>query len=434
MLASIPPRESASSHNEAKPFAILRMPAFTYTALTTTGQTVSGSITVASRAEAFRKIESQALTPVKVTQEEKSDAAKAKIAAAAGGPVKLKRAQLILFTEELADLLDGGLQIDQAFRVMQERQESGALRIIATTMRNELREGSSVAKALRKASPSFDDLYCNLAAAGEVSGSLPSILRRLANNLAVMADLQAKVTQAMIYPAFLIGACIVLMVVFMTFMVPQIMDLMGKNGQKLPAATQLLISFNQFMGQWWWAIGAAITAGVLTFRGYISSPAGRMWWDETKLNLPLFGPIMSMRFYAQFAHSLGNLITNGVPLLNSIRLVSKISANVFIQSLLAKVTTLVSEGAPLSNTLRKVGSFPLLLADMIAVGEQTGQLGKSMEKCAIRYDKELDKRIKRMTSMITPIILIVMAVMVGTVAYSIVAAIAQSVTGIRGGG
>lgn len=410
------------------------MPAFTYTALTTTGQTVTGSVTVGSRAEAFRKIEAQALTPVKVTQEEKSDAAKAKIAAATGGPVKLKRAQLILFTEELADLLDGGLQIDQAFRVMQERQESGALRIIAGTMRNELREGSSVAKALRKASPSFDDLYCNLAAAGEVSGSLPSILRRLANNLAVMADLQAKVTQAMIYPAFLIGACIVLMVVFMTFMVPQIMDLMGKNGQKLPAATQLLISFNQFMGQWWWAIGAAITAGVLTFRGYISSPAGRMWWDQTKLNLPLFGPIMSMRFYAQFAHSLGNLITNGVPLLNSIRLVSKISANVFIQALLAKVTAQVSEGAPLSNTLRKVGSFPLLLADMIAVGEQTGQLGKSMEKCAIRYDKELDKRIKRMTSMITPIILIVMAVMVGTVAYSIVAAIAQSVTGIRGGG
>ncbi len=410
------------------------MPAFTYTALTTTGQTVTGSVTVTSRAEAFRKIEAQALTPVKVTQEEKSDAAKAKIAATAGGPVKLKRAQLILFTEEVADLLDGGLQIDQAFRVMQERQESGALRIIATTMRNELREGSSVAKALRKASPSFDDLYCNLAAAGEVSGSLPSILRRLANNLAVMADLQAKVTQAMIYPAFLIGACIVLMVVFMTFMVPQIMDLMGKNGQKLPAATQLLISFNQFMGEWWWAIGAAVTAGVLTFRGYISSPAGRMWWDETKLKLPLFGAIMSMRFYAQFAHSLGNLITNGVPLLNSIRLVSKISANVFIQSLLAKVTTQVSEGSPLSTTLRKVGSFPLLLADMIAVGEQTGQLGKSMEKCATRYDKELDKRIKRMTSMITPIILIVMAVMVGTVAYSIVAAIAQSVTGIRGGG
>lgn len=408
------------------------MPAFAYTALTSTGQTVTGSITVGSRAEAFRKIEAQALTPVKVTQEEKADAAKAK-AVTDEGPVKLKRAQLILFTEELADLLDGGLQIDQAFRVMQERQEAESLRRISATMRNELREGSSVAKALKKASPSFDDLYCNLAAAGEVSGSLPSILRRLATNLTVMADLQAKVTSAMIYPAFLIGACVVLMIVFMTFMVPQITDLMSKNGQQLPAATQVLISFNNFMASWWWAIAAAITAIFLTFRGYISSPGGRMWWDESRLKLPLFGAIMSMRFYAQFAHSLGSLITNGVPLLNSIRLVSKISANVFIQDLLAKVTALVSEGAPLSNALRKVGSFPLLLADMIAVGEQTGQLGKSMEKCAARYDKELDKRIKRMTAMITPIILVIMAIMVGTVAYSIVAAIAQSVTGIRRG-
>lgn len=408
------------------------MPAFAYTALTTTGQTVTGSITVGSRAEAFRKIEAQALTPVKVTQDEKAETAKAK-AAAAEGPVKLKRAQLILFTEELADLLDGGLQIDQAFRVMQERQEAEALRRIANTMRSELREGSTVAKALKKASPSFDELYCNLAAAGEVSGSLPSILRRLATNLNVMADLQSKVTSAMIYPAFLIGACVVLMIVFMTFMVPQITDLMGKNGQQLPTATQILISFNNFMAVWWWAIAIAITAIFLTFRGYISSPSGRMWWDETRLKLPLFGPIMSMRFYAQFAHSLGNLITNGVPLLNSIRLVSKISANVFIQSLLAKVTVQVSEGAPLSSALRKVGSFPLLLADMIAVGEQTGQIGKSMEKCATRYDKELDKRIKRMTAMITPVILVVMAVMVGTVAYSIVAAISQSVSGIRGG-
>lgn len=407
------------------------MPSFNYTALTATGQTVSGALTVASKAEAFRQLESQSLTPVKVVQDEKADAAKAKKADESSGPVKLKRAQLILFTEELADMLDGGLQIEQALRVLQERQEAEALRRVAATLRNEIREGSTVAKALKKASPSFDDLYCNLAAAGEVSGSLPSILRRLANNLSVMADLQSKVTSAMIYPAFLIGACIVLMIVFMTFMVPQITDLMSKNGQQLPAVTQALISFNDFVAAWWWVILIVIVAIFLAFRGYISSPSGRLWWDQTRLGLPLFGPIMSMRFFAQFSHSLGSLVTNGVPLMNSLRLVSKISSNLFIQGLLTKVSSMVSEGAPLSSSLKKVGSFPLLLSDMIAVGEQTGQLGKSMEKCATRYDKELDVRIKRMTSMITPIILIFMAVIVGVVAYSIVAAISQSVTGIN---
>ena len=227
------------------------MPSFDYSALSSTGQTLTGVLQAASRADVFRKLESQTLTPIKVT--EKKEAQTAKQAAAAKlslEPVKLKRPQLILFTEELADLLDGGLQIDQALRVMEERQEAVSIRRVSGILREELREGSSVAKALRKASTSFDELYCNLVAAGEVSGSLPSILRRLATNLNVMADLQAKVTQAMIYPAFLVGACIVLMTVFMTFMVPQITDLLSKSGQQLPMVTQILISFSNFISTW----------------------------------------------------------------------------------------------------------------------------------------------------------------------------------------
>jgi type II secretory pathway component PulF len=410
------------------------MPLFDYSALSAAGKTVSGNLQAATRADVFRKLESQSLTPIRVSEQvtEKSTAAAAAKAAASLEPVKLKRAQLILFTEELADLLDGGLQIEQALRVMQERQEAVAIRRISGILREQLREGSTVAKALKKASPSFDDLYCNLVAAGEVTGSLSSILRRLAANLTVMAELQAKVTSAMIYPAFLIGACSILMIVFMTFMVPQITDLLAKSGQKLPAATQLLINVNSFLGQWWWVILLILTIIGLVFKGYIGTPSGLFWWHRTKLTLPLFGPVMATRFYAQFAHSLGNLVTNGVPLLNSIKLVSRISVNVFIQSVLGKVTNLVAEGSPLSSSLRKSGEFPMMLVDMIAVGEQTGQLGKSLEKCAIRYDKELDKRIKRMTALISPVILIFMAVVVGVVAYSIVTAIFQSVSGIRG--
>ncbi|SKA98686.1 type IV pilus assembly protein PilC [Prosthecobacter debontii] len=409
------------------------MPSFSYTALNASGQTITGSLAVGSKAEVFRKLEAQALTPIKVAEEAKS--AQASAAAAAkledNQPVRLKRAQIILFTEELADMLDGGLQIDQALRVIAERQEDVALRRVSTILRDQLREGSTVAKALKKASPSFDDLYCNLVAAGEVSGSLSEILRRLAQNLAVMAELQAKVTSAMIYPAFLVSACVVLMIVFMTVMVPQITDLLAKSGQKLPFATQMLISFNTFLAQWWWVILAVLIITGLSFKAYIATPRGLMWWHETKLKLPLFGPVIATRFYAQFAHSMGSLVGNGVPLLNSIRLVSKISANVFIQSLLAKVTGLVAEGGALSSSLKKVSHFPLMLVDMIAVGEQTGMLGKSLEKCATRYDKELDKRIKRMTALISPIIIVFMAIIVGVVAYSIISAVFQSVNGIK---
>ncbi|TDU72930.1 general secretion pathway protein F/type IV pilus assembly protein PilC [Prosthecobacter fusiformis] len=409
------------------------MPSFSYTALNATGQTVTGSLAVGSKAEAFRKLEAQALTPVKVAEEAKSAKSAAETAAKTldNQPVRLKRAQIILFTEELADMLDGGLQIDQALRVIAERQEDVGLRRVSAILRDQLREGSSVSKALKKASPSFDELYCNLVAAGEVSGSLPEILRRLAQNLVVMAELQAKVTSAMIYPAFLIGACIVLMIVFMTVMVPQITDLLAKSGQKLPFATQMLISFNNFLAQWWWLMLTVIITVSLSFKAYVATPKGLMWWHETRLKLPLFGPVIATRFYAQFAHSMGSLVGNGVPLLNSIRLVSKISANVYIQSLLAKVTGLVAEGGALSNSLKKVSHFPMTLIDMIAVGEQTGMLGRSLEKAAARYDKELDKRIKRMTALISPIIIVFMAVIVGVVAYSIISAVFQSVNGIK---
>lgn len=407
------------------------MPSFSYTALNPAGQTVSGSLAVASRAEAFRQLEAQALTPVRVSEDVRAKTAAAAAKAEDNQPVRLKRAQLILFTEELADLLDGGLQIDQALRVMQERQEAAALRRVAGVLRDQLREGSTVAKALKKASPSFDELYCNLVAAGEVSGSLAPILRRLAQNLAVMAELQAKVTQAMIYPAFLVGACAVLMIVFMTVMVPQITDLLAKSGQKLPFATQMLISFNSFLARWWWAMLAAAVIVALSFKAYVATPSGLMWWHSAKLRIPLFGPVIATRFYAQFAHSMGSLVGNGVPLLNSIRLVSKISANVFIQTLLARVTGLVAEGGSLSGSLKKVAHFPMMLIDMIAVGEQTGTLGKSLEKCAGRYDKELDKRIKRMTALISPVIIVFMAVIVGVVAYSIISAVFQSVNGIK---
>ena len=413
------------------------MPAFTYTALNPTGQQLSGKLQAGSRAEAFRRLESQALTPVRVLEESAAPGSAKALAAQAAAdalPVRLKRPQLILFTEELADLLDGGLMIDQALRVMEERQESVAVRRIAGTLRNELREGSTVSKALKKASPSFDDLYINLVSAGEVSGSLPDVLRRLAANLTVIQELQSKVTSAMIYPAMLVIACIGLLIVFMTVLVPQLTSLLEGSGKKLPMATQMLMDFTRFFQSYWWAMLAFLVVFGLSFKSYIATANGRLWWHRTRMTLPLFGPVIATRFYAQFASSMGNLISNGIPLLNGLKLSTRATDNVFLQGLLTRVVGMVGEGASLSNALRKVGHFPSLLVDMIAVGETTGTLGRSLEKTALRYDKELDKRIKRLITFISPAIMIFMAVIVGTVAYSIVTAILETSQGIRSQG
>jgi general secretion pathway protein F/type IV pilus assembly protein PilC len=147
--------------------------------------------------------------------------------------------------------------------------------------------------------------------------------------------------------------------------------------------------------------------------------------------MPLFGPVIASRFYAQFSGSLGNLVNNGVPLLNGLKLSAKGTMNLFLKDLLTKVVAMVGEGMTLSTALRKVGFMPVMLVDMIAMGEQTGLLGRALEKAATRYDKELDKRINRMTAMITPVVIIFMAVIVALVAYSIVTSIFQSMTGLR---
>jgi type II secretory pathway component PulF len=408
------------------------MPLFSYTALNTSGQQVAGKLTVGSRGEVFRKLESQSLTPVKVVEESAAAANKAAAAEAnRSGPVRLKRPQIIHFTDEIADLLDGGLQIDQALRLMEERQDSPEVKQVASILRQEVREGATISKALRKASPSFDDLYVNMVAAGEATGSLSEILRRLASSMTVLQELQNKVTAAMVYPALLIMACIALLVVFMTVLVPQLTSLLSASGGKLPLATEILIQFTNFISQWWWLIATVVITAVILFKSYISTKAGRLWWHETMLSLPLFGAVISTRLYAQISQSMGNLVSNGVPLLNGLRLTTKTISNIFLQGLMTQAYALVSEGASLSSALRKVGGFPSLLTDMIAVGEQTGALGKSLEKSALRYDKELDKRIKRLTTLISPAIMIFMAVIVGLVAYSIVTAIFQTSQGIR---
>jgi general secretion pathway protein F/type IV pilus assembly protein PilC len=408
------------------------MPSFAYTALDASGKQVTGSLSVTTRAEAYRKLESQRLTPVKVSEEAKAAAAKAEQKADEGPPPVMKRALLIHFTEELADLLDGGLQLEQALRVMEERQDSPIVRRVSKLVRDQVREGAMFSKALQNASPSFDDLYRNLVAAGEVSGSLPQILRRLSTSINQIHELQGRVTQAMIYPAFMVGALGILVAVLSTVLIPQLTNLMSKSGQRLPMGMQVLVAFSDFAAHWWWLIIVICTAAFLIFRGFIGTAQGRAWWDRAKLDAPLFGPVLSSRFYAQFCGSLGNLVNNGVPLLNGLKLSARATVNVFLKDLINKSSTIVGEGASLSYALRKVGYLPTLMLDMIAVGEQTGHLGKALEKVAQRYDKELDKRIKRMTAMITPVVLVIMAVIVGGVAYAVVTSIFQSMAGLRG--
>ena len=417
------------------------MPAFAYTAIDTAGKQVSGNLAVRNKSEAYRQLEAKALVPVKVeVVQEDSAAAKGKGKAAgkanaeATGPVPLSRQLIISFTEELADLLDAGVQLEGALRILHERQTNKQIRGVAGILREEIREGAKFSGALKKASPSFDDLYRNLVAAGEASGSLTQILRRLAESQKQLFNLQRKVTSAMIYPSFLLVGCVVLLFVFSTVLMPKLTDLISKTGQEFSLLTELLIRFTDFMGQWWWLVLIVVVTLVLGFKGYISSPNGRLWWDAYKMKIPAFGPVIAGRFYAQFCQTMANLVNNGVPLLNSLKLITRGTTNVFVKNHLEAAVLDVGEGNSLARSMEKSGAFPAALVDRVAIGEQTGELGLAFSKAATKYDDDLDVRIGRLTSIVPQAILVIMAVIVGVVAYSIMTTIFGSMSGVRGGG
>ncbi|MCB1229176.1 MAG: type II secretion system F family protein [Verrucomicrobiae bacterium] len=415
------------------------MPAFAYTAIDGAGKQVSGNLAVRNKAEAYRQLEAKSLIPVQVRAvadetDPKGAKAKARASAASAGPVPLSRPLVIVFTEELADLLDAGVQLEGALRILHERQTNKSIRAIAGILREEIREGTKFSAALKKASPSFDDLYRNLVAAGEASGSLSEILRRLAVSQKQLFGLQRRVTSAMVYPSFLLVGCIVLLFVFSTILMPKLTDLISKTGQEFSLLTEMLMKFTDFMGHWWWLIILVVITLILGFRAYIATAGGRLWWDAFKMKLPAFGPVLTGRFYAQFCQTMANLVNNGVPLLNSLRLIARGTTNRYIKGHLETAVADVGEGNSLARSLEKSGAFPAALVDRIAIGEQTGELGKAFTKAANKYDEDLDVRINRLTSLVPMVILVVMAVVVGIVAYSIMTTIFGSMSGFRGGG
>lgn len=403
------------------------MPNFRYQALAASGQVASGELEAPTRSEAFRLLEARQLAPLSVTE-----AATATVTE--GGLPKLSRPKLIFFTSELADLLESGLAVQQALTVMAEKQQDPLIRRVSANALLRLRDGQTLSASFRQASPSFDELYTSLVAAGEATGTLSGVLNRLAQSLAQLHDLQKRFTSAMVYPAFMVGACVLLMMVFTMVLVPQLTGLLEKTGQQLPAITRMLLRFSGFCTAHWWKMGLAVVAAFGGFRLLVATSGGREWWDRAKLSIPLIGPIVETRFYASFTQALGNLVSNGVPLLSALKLLVNSTGNVFFRRRLDQVIEDVGAGDPLSKALRRSGEFQPLMADIISVGEQTGHLARSLQKAASRYDRELDSRIKRLTSLISPIIIIFLALVVTVVAYCIVSSIFSAVSGIRAEG
>ena len=428
------------------------MPKFNYRARDTQGQLVEGAVDASDRAAAIQLIERKRCVPFKIeaSGEASPDGpprsaapppapsngslasrpapraapAEAPAVPAPAGGVRLSHGQRLFFTEQLAYLLSVGMTLDEALNILLKRLKQPALQRLTKALHQSLIDGRSFSQALRQYPQVFSPLYINLVLAGEASGALTDILTRLVKHLTTMKQLRDRVQQALIYPAFLALAGSGLILIFITVMVPQLTTFFANtNGGVLPLPTRMLIGANHLLVRYWWLAALGAAAGVSLFKALTRSPEGRMAWDRLRLNFPALGSVLRYGFYAQFARTMGTLLQNGVTLLRTMELLEDMSGNTYLKGRMAASRAELVDGSSLSSALSKQGIFPDLYLDMMAVGEQSGRFAETMQMVADVYERELDQRIKIATAIIPPIIIVLIAIVVGAVVFSIITAV-----------
>ena len=415
------------------------MPQFSYRARNAQGALVEGRLDCADRAAAIRQIEEQHCIPIKidivggdgadgrdrqVANREKKRGPKAP--RELGRPtqtLKIPHGQLLIFTEQLGHLLQAGMTLDEGLSILEKRLKQPRVQQMTRALHQALVDGRSFSQALRDFPRIFPALYVNLVAAGEASGSLPDILLRLVKHLMQAKDLRDRVQQALIYPAFLAVAGSILITIFITYMVPQLTAFMSQNGGALPLPTRILMHVHHVITGYWWLAVIVVIGASVGFRAFVQTDEGRITWDRLRLGIPGYGRIIRHRYYAQFSRTLGTLMENGVPLLRALDLVAEIAGNRFLETKLTDVRRAVIDGATLSAALGAQHLFPDLFTDMMAVGEQTGHFAETMQTIADVYERELDRTVAIVSQLIPPMIIVVIAVLIGFVVYSILTAV-----------
>jgi type II secretory pathway component PulF len=421
------------------------MPHFKFVARSAKGALVDGIIEATDRSAALREIEKTKGFPVRAELITEGKAAAAS-PSQGGGSTKtssspapatsiqtMSHTQQHLFTEQLALLLGAGMTLDEALGILEKRMKHPKLHGLAKGLHQALIEGRSLSQALRDYPRIFSPLYVNMVAAGEASGTLSDILKRLVRYLAEIKELRDRVQQALVYPAVLVVVGILMVTVFMTVMVPKLLKFFTDTNQELPLATQLLMKTHTAIAHYWWAGLLGLFLLSTAFRSWTSTAEGSKAWDALRWRIPGYGSVMRHRYYAQFARTLGTLLANGVTLLKSLELIEDIAGNAFVREKMKAAQQSVVDGLALSNSLMQQNICPELFIDMLAVGEQSGRLSETLGNIADVYDRELDKQVKLISTLIPPFVMIGIAVVVGFVVFGILSAVFSMTQGLRPG-
>jgi type IV pilus assembly protein PilC len=399
------------------------MPHFTYTAMNAQNKRVSGTLEAGDRNTALDALGKQGMHPISLKESSAKAAGSFKLFTP-----KVKSKDLVVFTRQLSTMVSAGVPLLRSLTTLEQQSESKRLREVLTSVNKDVQSGMSLGDAFGKHPETFNEVYVNMVRAGEAGGILDDILKRLALQQEKSDSIRRKVKGAMTYPVVLLSITVIAFFGLMIFIVPQIgkilTDLGGPNAQ-LPPVTQVMLAISGFLQHQWYLFIIGVVALAYGIRRYLSTPTGKAQFNNLVLKLPGIGTIVSKLAVARFSRTFASLLGAGVSVIEALRVSGGAVGNIAYKEALEKAAQEVKNGKQLSTILGNNKLFPQIVPQMLSVGEETGQTDTILVKVAEFYEEEVDALVGSLSSILEPVMIVIMGTMVGLIAYSVMGPIAS---------
>ncbi|GIW71540.1 MAG: phytochrome sensor protein [Planctomycetota bacterium] len=412
------------------------MPVFEYEALTEKGTLTRGSIDADTAREARAKLRARRVHVTRM--EEVGRPGRRREAPAEGLRLRLPElrrargaADVPIVTRQLATLLKAGIPLSDALGALVQQVESPDLERVLRQIKEDIAAGATTAEAFARHPDYFNSLYVAMVRAGEASGNLDVILKRLADFLQAQSRVKGKVSAALVYPLAIAALGVVVVAFLMKFVVPKLVATITQRGLDLPLPTRVLKTTSEFIGTWWLALALGALLLLALYQAWVRTERGRWLRDSYLLRLPIFGELFRKQAVARFATTFATLLESGIPAHESLRTLRAVVDNAVLAHTIDQVHDRILEGTDIATPLKNSGVFPPVVSYMIAIGEQSGQLEDILKKVAEAYDEEIDVTIQKVTSLIEPVIIIAMALVVGFIVMSVLLPLVQSMSHLR---
>ncbi|MFK7739676.1 MAG: type II secretion system F family protein [Planctomycetota bacterium] len=403
------------------------MPIFEYKAIDGDNRVKKGIIDADTTRDARVKLKKDSLfvTDIKESRGKKKRSVAIKGVTGVESVNKQRNEQVAAVTRQLASLLQAGIPLAEALRMIIEQAPDKKIESVFRDIREKVTQGMTFGDAVMQHPAYFTDLYSNMVRAGESSGALDQVLVRLAQFLQAQTRLKNKVGAAMIYPMIMVIVGIIVVAVLMTVVVPRVTQLIKGRGQDLPLPTEILITISDFLVDYWLLVLVGLLLLIIAFQTFVNSDKGRLLWDRFKLNLPVFGDLAKKQATARFSITLSTLLRSGVPALQAIQVTKAVLDNRVLQNALQTVHDRVIEGTDIATPMKMTGEFPSTVSYMIGVGEQAGNLEEMLERISATYDEEVDLATEKLTKVLEPLIIVMLAIVVAGIVIAIVLPLLQ---------